>query len=73
MGEAVAHGKGRVFLSSTKQAVEGVQTARAVRRLRRTAGVETPILAAIERILFRNADPRVEIQRLMRRRLKEEG
>lgn len=51
---------------------EGVETARIAARWAAALGVEAPIIAAVARILFENADPRAELEGLMTRSLKNE-
>jgi glycerol-3-phosphate dehydrogenase (NAD(P)+) len=73
MGLALAAGKSvRDAEQEIQQVVEGVQAARAVRRVARAAAVEMPICEQIYRILYEGADPQAAVIALMNRDLKSE-
>lgn len=60
------------ILETLGMVAEGVETARIAARWAEAIGVETPIIAAVARVLFENAEPRGELERLMTRSLKDE-
>jgi glycerol-3-phosphate dehydrogenase (NAD(P)+) len=73
LGLALARGKDlEAILTELGMVAEGVETCRIARRLGRMNGVEMPITEATYRVLYRAADPRKEIAKLLSRPLKEE-
>lgn len=73
VGEEIAKGrKLDEVLKELGMVAEGVETARIVDQWGKKLGVETPITSAVVRILFENADPRREVEGLMKRSLKDE-
>ena len=60
------------YLRKTKMAIEGIYTTKSIYKISKKMKIETPIIDAIYRIVFLNKEPKDEIKRLMRRRLKEE-
>jgi glycerol-3-phosphate dehydrogenase (NAD(P)+) len=68
-------GKGKApdkILASTPKVVEGVSTVKPALALARKAGIEMPIAAEVERLIFRGSKPKDCIGRLMRRSAKPE-
>lgn len=68
-------GKGRKLkdiLGEMVMVAEGVNTAKAVHHLALREGLEMPITAAVNRVLFEDADPSLEVRNLMSRPFKRE-
>jgi len=59
-------------LAASPMVVEGVPATRATVALACALGVEVPIAAALERLLFAETDPHAEIEALLTRALREE-
>lgn len=71
----VALGKGKRLddvLAETRTVAEGVRTAKAAKMLAEQHGIEMPIIAEMERVLYEGESPRAALQRLMTRSLKPE-
>lgn len=72
-GELLGRGKTlQAALDGVPGVVEGVPTARAVVQLAARHGVEMPIAAAVNKVLFQGLDPREAIAQLMSREPKPE-
>lgn len=68
-------GKGRKLkdiLNGMKMVAEGVHTAKSAYQISQKTGIEMPIANAVYRILFEDADPLTETNRLMTRDPREE-
>lgn len=73
MGLALAAGKSvEQAQREIRQVVEGVQAARAVRRVAQRLGVEMPITEQIYRVVYEKLPPREAVNNLMARELKSE-
>jgi glycerol-3-phosphate dehydrogenase (NAD(P)+) len=73
LGFALARGMSlNEAMGSIGQAVEGAATARVVRRLAQTYGVEMPICEQVFRVLYENLSPRQSVTELLDRALKAE-
>ncbi|MGA0285722.1 MAG: NAD(P)H-dependent glycerol-3-phosphate dehydrogenase [Phycisphaerales bacterium] len=73
-GEAIGRGVPlERHLEATDSVVEGVETARAIRRLAADRGVEMPIAEAVYAVLFESLDPRSALEGLMQRRVGAEA
>ena len=73
VGERLGRGESLdSVLAGMEMVAEGVPTTRALVRLARRAGVEMPIAAEVERVLFRGKDPRRALTDLMLRAPKSE-
>lgn len=67
-GEAIGRGIPlERHLQRTDSVVEGVETARAIRRLAAERGVEMPIAGAVHEVLFEGLSPRAALEGLMQR------
>jgi glycerol-3-phosphate dehydrogenase (NAD(P)+) len=67
-GEAIGRGVPLDrHLQQTDSVVEGVETARAIRRLASDRGVEMPIAEAVHAVLFEGLSPNAALEGLMRR------
>ncbi len=72
-GEALAGGATtEAILAEIGETVEGVATARAILALALEHGLETPVADAVVRLVDGEWTPRVAVQRLMTRELKDE-
>ena len=71
-GQAIVEVGKEEYLRKTKMAIEGIYTTKSIYKISKKMKIETPIIDAIYRIVFLNKEPKDEIKRLMRRRLKEE-
>jgi len=60
------------ILSTSTQVAEGVRTTRSINRLAERLGVEVPIAATVEQVLYRNRDPHDALKDLMGRQRKGE-
>ncbi|RMG68009.1 MAG: NAD(P)-dependent glycerol-3-phosphate dehydrogenase, partial [Nitrospirae bacterium] len=60
------------ILSSMRSVAEGVETSASAYQLSRREGVEMPIVEQVYRVIHEGKDPRVAVQELMARSLKEE-
>lgn len=68
LGEAIGRGEPlERALGATKSVVEGVETARSLHARARELGVETPIIDAVQRVLFRGQAPSAAVRDLMGR------
>jgi glycerol-3-phosphate dehydrogenase (NAD(P)+) len=68
LGEMIGRGASLADAqASTHSVVEGVETARALRQVGRSAGVDTPIIEAVCRVLFEGVAPRTAVRELMAR------
>ncbi len=67
-----AYGEGFVKGETFPHLAEGVMTCRAVITLSEKYGVELPICRAVYNILFKNADPKKELEALFSRGMKSE-
>ena len=65
-GEALVQGK------KFEKLAEGVMTSKALYKLGREHGVDLPIVSAVYRVLFEDADIKEEIQQLFTRSVKDE-
>jgi glycerol-3-phosphate dehydrogenase (NAD(P)+) len=68
-------GKGERFediMKGLSTVAEGVKTAKATRELARKHGVEMPVVDEVYRIIYEKKDPRLALQDLMGRELREE-
>ncbi|HUF30041.1 MAG TPA: NAD(P)H-dependent glycerol-3-phosphate dehydrogenase [Gemmatimonadaceae bacterium] len=73
LGEALGRGQTLEQALAGRQTVaEGVQTARTAQALAQRVGVEMPIVAAVQRVLFEHQDPRQVLTELMTRELRTE-
>lgn len=73
VGLGLARGKKlEAILAEIGMVAEGVETCRIANKLGKMHEVQMPITEATYRVLFRNADTRKEITRLLSRSLKEE-
>jgi glycerol-3-phosphate dehydrogenase (NAD(P)+) len=73
VGKQIGQGrKLKDILSEMRMVAEGVHTTESVYALSRKIGVEAPICDSVYHILFEDADPQEELERLMTRELKEE-
>jgi glycerol-3-phosphate dehydrogenase (NAD(P)+) len=73
VGKQIGQGrKIKDILSEMRMVAEGVHTTESVYALSRKIGVEAPICDSVYHILFEDADPQEELERLMTRELKEE-
>ena len=73
LGEALGRGQSlEEALAGRHTVVEGVQTARTAHELAERLGVEMPIVAAVQRVLFQKQDPRAALTELMTRELRPE-
>lgn len=73
LGEALGRGESLEQVLAGRQTVaEGVQTARTAHALARRVGVDMPIVAAVQRVLFERQDPREALMELMTRELRPE-
>lgn len=73
VGVGIAKGKLlEAILDELGMVAEGVETCRIARKLGRMHKVEMPITEATYRVLFKTADPRKEVSRLLARPLKDE-
>lgn len=59
-------------MKEVKMVVEGVYSAKAALGLARKCGVDVPIVEAVNRVLFENADPREEVSHLLMRERRKE-
>ena len=59
-------------MKEVKMVVEGVYSAKAALGLARKCGVDVPIVEAVNRVLFENADPREEVGNLLLRERRKE-
>lgn len=60
-------------MEQVHQVVEGVYSAKAAHELAGKYGVEMPIVAEVNKILFEGKSPRDAVDNLMLRELKQEG
>ena len=60
-------------MEQVHQVVEGVYSAKAAANLAEKYGVEMPIVAEVNRILFEDRSPRDAVMELMQRDLKQES
>ncbi|MFQ5913306.1 MAG: NAD(P)H-dependent glycerol-3-phosphate dehydrogenase [Nitrospinota bacterium] len=60
------------ILAGMKMVAEGVETTKAAKRLGEREGVELPIIEQTYRVLFEGRGPRLALQELMNRELREE-
>jgi len=73
LGEALGRGETLEQALAGRQTVaEGVQTARSAHALAQRVGVDMPIVAAVQRVLFEGQDPREALMELMTRELRPE-
>lgn len=59
-------------MKEVKMVVEGVYSAKAALGLAKKCGVDVPIVEAVNRVLFENADPREEVSHLLLRERRKE-
>lgn len=59
-------------MKEVKMVVEGVYSAKAALGLAKKCGVDVPIVEAVNRVLFENADPREEVGNLLLRERRKE-
>lgn len=72
-GEAIGRGVSlQRHLQQTDSVVEGVETARAIRRLASERDIEMPIAGAVHEVLFEGLSPREALDGLMRRAVGSE-
>jgi len=68
LGEAIGRGTTLAqALSATQSVIEGVETARALRSLGQQFSVQTPIIEAVNLVLFEGKDPKQALHDLMNR------
>ncbi len=73
LGEEIGQGKTlKQVLAGTEMVVEGVNTSRAAYELSRKLGIEMPITAEVQAVLFEGKSPRQAVKDLMTRRAKPE-
>lgn len=60
------------ILAGMKMVAEGIETAKAAKRLGEREGVELPIIEQTYRVLFEGQNPRLALQELMNRELRKE-
>jgi glycerol-3-phosphate dehydrogenase (NAD(P)+) len=60
------------ILRTSTQVAEGVRTTRSVNRLAERLGVEVPIAATVEQVLYEDRDPHEALRELMGRQRKGE-
>ncbi len=72
-GERIGKGeKAKDILSDSKMIAEGVYTSKSAYELSKKHNIEMPITSKVYKTLFKNKDPRVAIQDLMKRDAKNE-
>ena len=59
-------------MKEVKMVVEGVYSAKAALGLAKKYGVSVPIVEAVNKVLFENADPREEVSNLLLRERRKE-
>ncbi len=59
-------------MKEVKMVVEGVYSAKAALGLAKKCNVAVPIVEAVNRVLFENADPKEEVSNLLLRERKQE-
>ncbi|HWR97034.1 MAG TPA: NAD(P)H-dependent glycerol-3-phosphate dehydrogenase [Candidatus Methanoperedens sp.] len=73
LGMALAAGRTLPQIqAATRTVAEGVRTTAAAVQLAAAAGIELPIAAQVQRVLFEGASPRTALHELMTRSLKDE-
>ncbi|MGC8976706.1 MAG: NAD(P)H-dependent glycerol-3-phosphate dehydrogenase [Candidatus Ratteibacteria bacterium] len=71
-GEGIIKVGKEEYLKKTKMVIEGIPTTKAYYKLSKKFKIELPITEAIYRIIYKNSDPKKEINNLMLRGLKKE-
>ena len=73
LGELVGRGESLIkILSQSHMVAEGVKTADSVYSLKNKLNIEMPICESVYRVLYENANPTAEVDKLMSRELKSE-
>jgi glycerol-3-phosphate dehydrogenase (NAD(P)+) len=71
-GERIVRGETLAQLQAQKKVVEGIYTVKALHAWDQETGADLPITEAVYRVVYKEADPRQELSRLMEREAKPE-
>lgn len=73
VGERLGRGEKLADILDSPQVAEGVNTAKSVRQRCEKLKIETPIMSAVYDVLYENKSPRIAVQELMTRQMREES